>query len=85
MSREQREPPPHDHESLLRLAFRLLIIVIAGWVFPSDAMEVSGPAFIILPTEPLTCLAVSPAHVQKGDYAVPMANPFDSGTLNDNE
>jgi protein FRG1 len=28
-------------------------------MFPTDALEVSGPAYILLPTEPLTCLAVS--------------------------
>lgn len=30
-----------------------------GWVFPEEIMEVTGPSFIILPTEPLSCLAVS--------------------------
>lgn len=29
------------------------------WIFPSSIMEVTGPAFIILPSKPLTCLAVS--------------------------
>ncbi|ORX37572.1 hypothetical protein BD324DRAFT_589334 [Kockovaella imperatae] len=31
-----------------------------GWIFPSEPVEVSGPAFILLPTEPLTCLAYDP-------------------------
>lgn len=31
----------------------------AGWIFPTDAMEISGPSFIILPSDPPTCLAVS--------------------------
>jgi hypothetical protein len=30
-----------------------------GWVFPEDILEINGPSYIILPTEPLTCLAVS--------------------------
>ncbi|AFR94254.1 protein FRG1 [Cryptococcus neoformans C23] len=28
-----------------------------GWMFPSNPMEINGPAYILLPTEPLTCLA----------------------------
>ena len=32
-----------------------------GWVFPEDVMQVNGPSFIILPTEPPSCLAVSSA------------------------
>ncbi|WWC65994.1 uncharacterized protein I303_108616 [Kwoniella dejecticola CBS 10117] len=28
-----------------------------GWVFPEHPMEINGPAFILLPTQPLTCLA----------------------------
>ncbi|ORY34583.1 hypothetical protein BCR39DRAFT_513483 [Naematelia encephala] len=44
-----------------------------GWVFPEDVMEVSGPAFIVLPTEPLTCLAWD-AQRQKV-YAAPLDLP----------
>ncbi|KIR26769.1 protein FRG1 [Cryptococcus deuterogattii LA55] len=28
-----------------------------GWMFPSNPMEINGPTYILLPTEPLTCLA----------------------------
>lgn len=30
-----------------------------GWTFPEDVSEITGPSFIILPSEPLSCLAVS--------------------------
>lgn len=30
-----------------------------GWMFPTEAMHVNGPAFIILPSDPPSCLAVS--------------------------
>ena len=29
-----------------------------GWVFPEETLEISGPSFILLPSQPLTCLAV---------------------------
>lgn len=32
---------------------------MAGWMFPTSVDEVTGPTFILLPTEPVTCLAVS--------------------------
>lgn len=32
---------------------------IAGWTFPDEVTEITGPSFIILPSEPLSCLAVS--------------------------
>lgn len=34
-------------------------LYLPGWMFPSNPMEINGPAYILLPTEPLTCLAVS--------------------------
>jgi protein FRG1 len=34
-------------------------LILLGWVFPEHVMEVTGPSFIILPSEPPTCLAVS--------------------------
>jgi hypothetical protein len=32
---------------------------ISGWIFPTDAMEITGPSYILLPSNPPTCLAVS--------------------------
>ncbi|KAL1412574.1 hypothetical protein Q8F55_000321 [Vanrija albida] len=29
----------------------------SGWMFPTELSEVTGPAYILLPTTPLTCLA----------------------------
>ena len=31
----------------------------SGWIFPTDAMEITGPSYILLPSNPPTCLAVS--------------------------
>ncbi|RSH93140.1 hypothetical protein EHS25_007493 [Saitozyma podzolica] len=44
-----------------------------GWVFPEDVMEVTGPSFVILPTEPPTCLAWNPQRQQV--YAAPIDIP----------
>lgn len=32
-----------------------------GWMFPESIDQVTGPSFILLPTEPPTCLAVGGA------------------------
>lgn len=36
-----------------------------GWIFPTDAMEITGPSYILLPSNPPTCLAVSVPHSAK--------------------
>ena len=28
-------------------------------MFPTDVLEITGPTYLLLPTEPVTCLAVS--------------------------
>lgn len=42
-------------------------------MFPAKSDEVTGPTLVLLPTEPLSCLAVSVAVVYLGtwSYAVP--------------
>ncbi|KAK4686786.1 protein FRG1, partial [Tremellales sp. Uapishka_1] len=44
-----------------------------GWIFSEDVMEITGPSFIILPSEPLTCLAWNPQRQQV--YAAPIEIP----------
>ncbi|RXK36610.1 protein FRG1 [Tremella mesenterica] len=44
-----------------------------GWVFPEDIMEISGPSFILLPSDPLTCLAWDPQRQKV--YAAPIDLP----------
>ncbi|TYJ55088.1 hypothetical protein B9479_004226 [Cryptococcus floricola] len=44
-----------------------------GWMFPAGPNEINGPAYILLPTEPLTCLAWDP-HRQRV-HAVPVEIP----------
>nr|XP_019043679.1 protein FRG1 [Kwoniella bestiolae CBS 10118]OCF22609.1 protein FRG1 [Kwoniella bestiolae CBS 10118] len=44
-----------------------------GWVFPEQPMEINGPAFILLPSEPLTCLAWDPTRQRV--YAAPVDLP----------
>ncbi|WWD20425.1 hypothetical protein CI109_104901 [Kwoniella shandongensis] len=52
-----------------------------GWMFPEDVMEISGPAFILLPTEPLTCLAWDPQRERV--YAAPVDLPQVPEGMND--
>ncbi|WVQ84763.1 hypothetical protein IAT38_006920 [Cryptococcus sp. DSM 104549] len=44
-----------------------------GWMFPESVLEINGPAFILLPTEPLTCLAWDPQRERV--YAAPVDIP----------
>ncbi|WWC92688.1 uncharacterized protein L201_007647 [Kwoniella dendrophila CBS 6074] len=44
-----------------------------GWVFPEHPMEINGPAFILLPSEPLTCLAWD--STRQRVYAAPVDIP----------
>ncbi|CAK9782975.1 hypothetical protein CC85DRAFT_262114 [Cutaneotrichosporon oleaginosum] len=45
----------------------------SGWMFPTTVDEVAGPTFILLPTEPLTCLAWDSARQKV--YAAPLDVP----------
>ncbi|WVQ66173.1 uncharacterized protein L199_004352 [Kwoniella botswanensis] len=52
-----------------------------GWVFPEHPMEINGPAFILLPSEPLTCLAWDPTRQRV--YAAPVDIPQAPEGMND--
>ncbi|KAK8849793.1 hypothetical protein IAR55_005129 [Kwoniella newhampshirensis] len=52
-----------------------------GWIFPENVMEISGPAFVLLPTEPLTCLAWDPQRERV--YAAPIDIPQVPEGMND--
>ncbi|OCF40669.1 protein FRG1 [Kwoniella heveanensis CBS 569] len=52
-----------------------------GWVFPENPMEISGPAFILLPSEPMTCLAWDPQRQRV--YAAPIDLPQVPEGMND--
>ncbi|WVQ95930.1 hypothetical protein IAU59_003029 [Kwoniella sp. CBS 9459] len=52
-----------------------------GWVFPENPLEISGPAFILLPTQPMTCLAWDPQRQRV--YAAPIDIPQAPAGMND--
>ncbi|WVR07966.1 hypothetical protein IAU60_005009 [Kwoniella sp. DSM 27419] len=52
-----------------------------GWIFPESPMEISGPSFILLPSEPLTCLAWDPQRQKV--YAAPVDIPQAPEGMND--
>ncbi|WRT69815.1 uncharacterized protein IL334_006806 [Kwoniella shivajii] len=52
-----------------------------GWVYPESPMEINGPAFILLPSQPLTCLAWD-AQRQRV-YAAPVDIPQAPEGMND--
>ncbi|WVF68387.1 hypothetical protein IAT40_003152 [Kwoniella sp. CBS 6097] len=52
-----------------------------GWVFPENPLEISGPAFILLPSEPITCLAWDPQRERV--YAAPIDLPQVPEGMND--
>ncbi|WVN87490.1 uncharacterized protein L203_102672 [Cryptococcus depauperatus CBS 7841] len=44
-----------------------------GWMFPGNVNEINGPAYILLPTEPPTCLAYD--STRQRVYAAPIVIP----------
>ncbi|KAL7425229.1 hypothetical protein Q5752_000917 [Cryptotrichosporon argae] len=66
--RTHREVDDNDDEAALALADP------KGWVFPTDVAHIAGPSFVLLPTEPLTCLAWDPQRQRV--YAAPVDVPL---------